>query len=113
MAVLTKPGVVFKGFTQSLLTILDTLVWCDKHPLQDQPVNLVITSANDATHAIDSKHYANEAVDVRSKSFPTSQAKRAFMDRLYHEFGHESFTVLLENEGTDNEHFHLQKKKGT
>ena len=111
MAVVTKPSVRFKGFTYPLLTILDTLVWLDRHPVKGQPPDLVITSANDSQHKAGSKHYENLAVDVRSKSFADATARAAFVSALKQELGLE-FTVLFEGAGTPNEHFHVQKKKG-
>ena len=109
MAVITKPSVRFGGFTWALCTILDTLLWCDAHPLPSQPADLVITAASDGTHKAGSKHYTYEALDVRSKSFPTDDAKRAFAIRLRAELG-QNFTVLFENEGQSQEHFHIQKR---
>ena len=110
MAVTTKPGVVFKGFTFPLLTILDTLVWLDTHPVVGQPPDLVITSGNDSAHKPKSKHYENLAVDVRAKSFPDLVTKTRFVDALRKELG-PTFTVLHECVGKPNEHFHLQAKK--
>lgn len=111
MAVITKPSVRFGGFTWALCTILDTLLWCDAHPLPSQPADLVITAASDGTHKKGSKHYTYEALDVRSKSFPTAESKRAFVTKLKAELG-ENFTVLFESEGQAQEHFHVQKKRG-
>ena len=107
MAVTTKPGVVFKGFTFPLLTILDTLVWLDAHPVVGQPPDLVITSGNDSKHKANSKHYSNEAVDIRTKTFNGQPSKAAFMSALKKELG-PSFTVLFECEGAPNEHLHVQ-----
>jgi hypothetical protein len=112
MAVTTKPSVRFKGFTFPLLTILDTLVWLDAHPVKGQPADLVITSANDSQHKAGSKHYENLAVDVRSKSFADATARALFMDALRKELG-VAFTASYEGAGTPNAHFHVQlKKKG-
>lgn len=111
MAVVTKPGVRFKGFNWNLLTILDTLVHLDAHPVPGQPEDLVITSANDSQHKAGSKHYVNLAVDLRAKSFADLVTKRAFVEALKGELG-ANFTVLHENVGTPNEHFHVQSKKG-
>ena len=110
MAVICKPTVRFKGFTFPLLTILDTLVWLDAHPVQGQPADLVITSANDSRHKAGSKHYSNLAVDVRSKSFADATIKTAFVAALKKELG-PNFTVLYESAGTPNEHFHIQQRK--
>ena len=109
MPVTCKPTVRFKAFNFSLLTILDTLVWLDAHKVTGQPEDIVITSANDSTHKANSKHYSNEALDVRSKSFD-ADARAAFIAALKRELG-EAFTVLYEGDGTPNQHFHVQVKK--
>ena len=107
MAVICKPTVRFKGFNYSLLTILDTLVWLDAHKVTGQPEDLVVTSANDGTHKANSKHYSNEALDLRTKTFNGQPSKAAFMSALKKELG-AAFTVLYECEGTPNEHLHVQ-----
>jgi hypothetical protein len=70
---------------------------------------LVITSANDSTHKANSKHYSNEALDVRSKSFGAA-ARSLFIDALRKELG-TAFTVLYECDGTPNAHLHIQVAK--
>lgn len=81
------------------------------------PSELVVTSINDSKHMMGSRHYTNEAVDVRSKSFQSQISKEkfrgAFEDALNrHPTDPNKFRVLFEDEGTDNEHFHAQVKKG-
>jgi hypothetical protein len=110
MPVACKPTVRFKGFNFSLLTILDTLVCLDAHPVKGQPEDLVITSANDSQHKVGSKHYENLAIDVRSRSFADATARGLFIDALRRELG-TAFTVLYECDGTPNAHFHIQPKK--
>jgi hypothetical protein len=109
MAVICKPTVRFKGFTYSLLTILDTLVWLDAHKVKGQPEDIVITSANDSTHKANSKHYSNEALDVRSKTM-SADTRSLFIDALRKELG-AAFTVLYEYDGTPNAHLHIQVAK--
>lgn len=77
-----------------------------------QPENLIITSLNDGVHGKNSRHYKDEAIDIRSKNFNTREDKRLFRQELELVLGNR-FRVLLENEGTENEHFHVQVKKGT
>lgn len=105
-----KPSVRFKAFTPALLRILRG-VWTVAQSCVDVP-EVVITSANDSTHGPTSRHYANEAVDLRSKSFPSVTAKQKFGALLKAELG-PAFTVLFEGAGTPNEHWHIQPKKGT
>lgn len=72
---------------------------------------IVITSANDGTHAQGSRHYTNEALDVRTKSFRSSADKQVFRAKLSADLG-DQFTVLLEDEGGPSEHLHIQVRKG-
>ena len=105
-----KPSVRFKAFTPALLRILRG-VFAVAQGCADVP-DVVITSANDSTHGEHSRHYTNEAVDLRSRSFPSVTAKQKFTALLRLELG-PAFTVLFESAGTPNEHWHIQPKKGT
>jgi hypothetical protein len=106
-----KASVRFKRLTPALMEILNTLFAMDQHRAADvQPADLVITSANDSTHGATSRHYRDEAIDVRSKTFPEG-LKGPFRALLEAELG-PRFRVLLEDRGTPNEHFHCQVKKG-
>ncbi len=78
----------------------------------DAPTTILVTSGNDGTHATTSKHYSNEAIDIRSKSFPSLKAKRAFIAAVLKRLG-TGYTMILEEEGKPNEHFHLQVKRKT
>ena len=74
----------------------------------------MITSANDSTHLPTSKHYLDEAIDLRSNNFQ-AESKAMFRTELEKFLNLGSpcpFTVLLEDIGTSNEHFHVQVKKG-
>jgi hypothetical protein len=77
---------------------------------RQERVDFVITSANDSRHLVDSRHYTNEAIDIRSKSFPTAVKRR--LREVYEAMLGPQFRVLLEVEGTDNEHFHAQVRRG-
>lgn len=72
---------------------------------------IVITSINDGNHMKDSRHYTDEAIDLRSKNFPSREDKRWFRAQLEAMLG-PKFRVLLEDEGLDNEHIHCQVRKG-
>lgn len=78
---------------------------------------LVITAGNDSVHGTASRHYRDEAIDIRSKNFISRDAKRDFRAHLENilnlGLGKLQFRVLLESEDTANEHFHVQVKKGT
>lgn len=80
------------------------------------PSELVITSVNDSVHKVGSRHYTDEATDIRSKNFSTMAAKTGFARLLQaqlnaHPLESNRFVVLLESVGTQNEHFHVQVKK--
>lgn len=72
---------------------------------------LVITSMNDGNHAKLSRHYTNEAVDIRSHNMPDIEFKQDFVKEFEAHLG-AKFRVLLEDVGTLNEHIHVQVKKG-
>lgn len=110
--ILFKANCRIKELTPFLLRVFDVLDWMGvarKIPVKE----LTITSIYDGVHSKNSKHYTGNAVDVRSKNFPSSSAKREFMALLEEELDNYGFahTVLLEDEGKPNEHFHVQVKK--
>ena len=107
-----KSSVRFKRFTPALMTLLNALCATDRSKVDGQPDDLVITSANDSTHAENSRHYIDEALDVRSKTFTSESGKAAFRFNLERFLG-PKFRVLHEGMGTPNEHFHIQPRKGT
>ena len=104
-------SVNFSDFSVSMCYMLTTLERIHRQKLCEQPANLVITSANDSLHKIDSKHYKNQALDLRSKSFKNEEDKAKFMAVLKRELG-PKFTVIYEYPGEVNEHFHIQVKRG-
>ena len=72
---------------------------------------ITYTSINDSTHVKGSRHYTNEALDLRSKNF-RREHKPLFREHLQSRLGPQ-FTVLLEHEGGTDEHYHVQVKRGT
>lgn len=105
-----KSSVRLKGLTPSLLRILRG-VYAVAATCADVP-DVVITSINDSTHGPTSRHYTDEAVDLRVHNFPTDAARHRFAAALRAELG-PVFTVLYEAPGTPNAHMHVQPKKGT
>ncbi len=107
MAILTKShAVLFPEFSPAIIYILSKLAEVNRFG----PTDLVITSANDGKHKVDSKHYKNLALDLRSKNFKDENAKFTFMVELKKALG-PKFTVLYEYPGLVNEHFHVQVKR--
>ncbi len=104
-----KDTVRFKRFTPALvrlLTVLADLV--DMSAASPDP--LVITSAHDSQHDPHSRHYTDEALDLRVHDFPDATAVTTFRMQLESRLGPQ-FTVLFEDEGGPNAHLHVQVKK--
>ena len=76
----------------------------------DPPV-LVVTAGSDGQHRQGSRHYTGEAIDVRSKNFPTLAAKERFREAYQMALG-SKFRVLFESVETNQEHFHAQVRRG-
>lgn len=74
---------------------------------KDLPHDVVITSANDGKHMKGSKHYSYEALDIRTKNFPSAAAKRTFAEAVGKRLG-ASYQLILESEGLTNEHLHIE-----
>ena len=68
-----------------------------------------ITSIRDGVHSKDSRHYIGEAFDTRSKNIMASIAKKDVLEEIRNSLP--GYVVLLENEGEDNEHFHVQRNE--
>ena len=105
-----KTSVRFKGFTRGLIRILVGVQRVAERP---QMKEIVITSANDGRHSQRprSRHYTNEALDVRSRNFASGAARTTFVRRLRRELG-PWFYVVYENHGKPSAHFHVQVRKG-
>lgn len=85
------------------------------------PDGLMITSINDSGHMEGSRHYRDEALDLRSHNFPSEAHRTAFRSALERAlnvtpngttYTPKLFTVLYEDAGTPNAHFHVQVAKG-
>lgn len=112
-----KAGVRLKQISKALDFILYIILHSQKLSSR-VPKVLVVTSINDGKHLKNSRHYTDEALDLRSKNFPSKNSKVKFRKTLEDELnlfsGHKTpkFRVLLEHLGKANEHFHIQVKKG-
>ena len=109
--VVCKPSVRFKGFTRGLIRIL---VAVQRVAERTRMAQVVITSANDGKHSQRprSRHYTNEAIDLRSRNFRTAAARDRFLARLREELG-SRFYVAHESHGKPNAHIHVQPRRGT
>lgn len=72
----------------------------------DMP-NVVVTHAWDGQHKSGTLHKKLAAIDFRTKNLTSSQKVR-FFAALRLKFPMPRFDVLFEDEGTDNEHGHLE-----
>lgn len=120
-----KPGVRLRTLSPALVWIFRVL---DRYVRSNTylPMEIVITSINDGEHLPTSRHYSNEAIDIRSINFDNPKNKERFRSELEHALNSDSalvapvttnrFRVLLENPGantaTTAEHFHIQVAKG-
>lgn len=96
--------VLIKSGVQPRLLVLLAAV---ANSARDLPWDVTITAGNDGCHKQGSKHYTFEAIDVRSKNFPTLDAKEEFLESVLGRLG-AGYQMFLEAAGTDNEHFHLE-----
>lgn len=68
---------------------------------------LVVTSINDAHHRLNSLHYLGRAFDCRSHDLPHFD-RRKVLAELKEALNDVRWDVILEGEGTENEHFHCE-----
>lgn len=118
-----KNNVRLKALTPTLAWIFYVLDGFVRHSgAKYLPTELVITSIYDGEHLPDSRHYRGQAIDIRSKNFAKTSDKLLFRRELENALNTHplalaqgvgnSFRVLLENPEGDNEHFHVQVRKG-
>lgn len=96
-----KEGVSLKGMTPQVLLAL--LVAEEIYKKRMLP--LTVTSINDSTHKVGSKHYEGAAADLRTRG--TGSARSLFND-IVKKLDPLGYDVLLEFEGGDNEHIHIE-----
>lgn len=102
--IVVKPTVFTTKLTEEIYSILPFLDGI----FQSAGVQCTITSWMDSKHAPTSKHYDGLAIDLRSYDL-SSEVKHSIFETLKAELP--EYLVLLENEGTDNEHFHIQIRR--
>lgn len=111
MIILKSEEVRLKVLSPALAHIFYQLSEFHEKRLASQPDELVITSINDSNHMVGSKHYINEAIDLRSKNFKTTSDKIEFALK-FQDFLGSKFRIILEYLDKDNEHFHIQVRRG-
>lgn len=96
-----KTGVSLKSMQpQILLALLECEAIYKKRLL-----TLVVTSVTDGKHKVGSKHYEGLAADLRTKG--TGSARSLYND-IKKKLQPIGFDVILEFEGGDNEHIHVE-----
>lgn len=113
---LVKPGVEFGGVLHPAgARILEVL----KQIVAELPFDVTITSSRDGMHSgVGDPHHSGEAFDLRTHSLSPAQ-KQGLLGRLKAGLYREPtgpgrrFYAFLEAPGTDNEHIHVQRRKGT
>jgi hypothetical protein len=104
-----KPGVRFTTVAPAGFLILTALKAASRKLGKD----LTITSGTDGLHSgpLD-PHHLGEAFDIRSHDFPEA-LRPVVLKAIMEELDPARFYGFLEAPGQANEHFHLQRRKGT
>jgi hypothetical protein len=100
-----KPGVSLKGMQPQV--VLAALIV--ESIYASHSAVCTITSCNDSVHSTNSLHYNGLALDFRTKDY--TQDKQQLLAEIIVALGAE-FDVLLESEGKDNEHLHVEYDPG-
>lgn len=103
-----KDGVLFTKIAPGGFRILRAL----DETSTSEMIDLEITSACDGEHSgPNDPHHRGEAYDVRTHDFDDNTKNRV-LGSIIRILG-PAFFAFLESPGTDNEHIHVQVKKGT
>lgn len=110
-----KPGVTFPAttgpYTGTIAPGGFVLLAALQHCAQVIAHDITITSGSDGEHSgPDDPHHRAEAYDARTHDLPDKLlALKTIQDFL----GDDRFYAFLEDPDTDNEHIHMQVRKGT
>lgn len=109
-----KPGVQFSVISPGGFRILAALEDAADQIAHD----LTITSGTDGAHSgSEDPHHSGSAYDVRTKDLPDKNLALAkikdFLAIPESQPQGSRFFAWIENEGQDNEHIHVQVRKGT
>ena len=69
-------------------------------------IDMFVTSGNDGTHMKGSKHYTNDALDIRTHHLDVD-TRRALITDIQHRLGND-YQLVLEDAGKPNEHLHIE-----
>jgi hypothetical protein len=109
VSVTVKPGVRFDVVAPAGFVILQAI----KSTSDETGIDLVITSGTDSAHSgPDDPHKTGEAYDVRTKGM-TRDEKSYVLITLMSFLDPSDFYGFIEDPAGDNEHIHVQRKKGT
>lgn len=104
-----KPGVEFTVIAPGGFRILSAV---DRAAVR-LDFDLTITSACDGEHSGPADpHHRGEAYDLRTHDLLSAQ-KQTLLDTVMSYLDINHFYGFLESPGTDNEHIHVQVRKGT
>jgi hypothetical protein len=108
-----KSGVNLEDILPELDSAISVVVWAYSVATGDYNFKPLITSANDYEgHSERSAHYSGAAIDFRIKDMGSLEERRELVDLIREELG-ERFVVLHEDVGKNNEHLHVQLRRGT
>ena len=108
-----KPSVNLDAILPEIDSAISVVVWAYCVAAGDENFRPLITSANDYEgHATHSAHYSGAAVDFRIKDMGSLEERKELVNLIREELGNR-FTVLHEDIGKDNEHLHVQLRRGT
>jgi hypothetical protein len=96
-----KEGVSIRGIQPEMLIALELAEPFYKNRL----LEMVVTSVTDGKHKEGSLHYKGLAVDLRTKGTGLARSLTIDVRKALKPLG---FDVLLEAEGEDDEHMHLE-----
>lgn len=101
-----KPGVKFDVIAPGGFRILAAV-----DQVAAELCDLTISSGSDGVHSGESDpHHSGNAYDVRSHDL--GDLKEKVIAHIMAILGYDRFYGFLESPGTENEHFHVQVKKG-
>jgi len=108
-----KPSVNLEDILPEIDSAISVVVWAYCVATGDENFKPLITSANDYEgHMEKSAHYSGAAVDFRIKDIGDLAERKELVSLIREELG-ERFTVLHEDIGKNNEHLHVQLRRGT